>query len=193
MADCDERFCSIVIELASLGKIYTNREVSLKVMRALPKKWDIKTIAMRESKNLNNLELYDLCAYLKAYEFELVNRTEEEASPSQSVKLRLVCCEELLRLDRQSRAMVNAGQRSCACVWLCCCDWVVTSVERRRLSKLRRCVLMLRLVPYQRLVVHCSCDWYVAKSCCVWIGSRELWSMWVNAPVLASGCVVATG
>ncbi|KZV37532.1 hypothetical protein F511_32264 [Dorcoceras hygrometricum] len=44
-----------------------------------------------------------------------------------------------------------------------------------------------------RLVVHCSCDWYFAKSCCVWIGSRELWSVWDNAPVLASGCVVATG
>ncbi|KZV37874.1 hypothetical protein F511_30570 [Dorcoceras hygrometricum] len=42
--------------------------------------------------------------------------------------LRLVLCEELLRLDRQLRAMVNAGQRSCACDWLC---WYVPTGTRR--------------------------------------------------------------
>ncbi|KZV58096.1 hypothetical protein F511_36070 [Dorcoceras hygrometricum] len=45
-----------------------------------------------------------------------------------SKKLRLVLCEELLRLDKQSRAMVNAGQRSCACDWLC---WYVATGTRR--------------------------------------------------------------
>ncbi|KZV36556.1 hypothetical protein F511_23585 [Dorcoceras hygrometricum] len=43
-------------------------------------------MAMRESKDLKKLELYDLFIDLKAYEFELLNRTEEEASTSQPVK-----------------------------------------------------------------------------------------------------------
>ncbi|XP_075489525.1 uncharacterized protein LOC142528370 [Primulina tabacum] len=36
LAEFDERFSGIIIELISLGKDYSNREISLKVMRALP-------------------------------------------------------------------------------------------------------------------------------------------------------------
>ncbi|XP_073151880.1 uncharacterized protein [Henckelia pumila] len=39
MAEFDERFSNIICELISLGKIYINREISLKVMRALPIEW----------------------------------------------------------------------------------------------------------------------------------------------------------
>ncbi|XP_075521538.1 uncharacterized protein LOC142554748 [Primulina tabacum] len=56
------------------------------VMRALSRKWNVKTIAMRESKDLNKLELHDLFAVLKAYEFELGIRTEEDPSTSQQTK-----------------------------------------------------------------------------------------------------------
>ncbi|XP_075483610.1 uncharacterized protein LOC142523763 [Primulina tabacum] len=86
LAEFDERFSSIIIELISLGKEYSNREIALKVMRALPREWDVKTIAMRESKDLNKLELHDLFADLKAYEFELGIRTEEEPSATQQTK-----------------------------------------------------------------------------------------------------------
>ncbi|KZV26005.1 hypothetical protein F511_03878 [Dorcoceras hygrometricum] len=82
MAEFDERFSVVVIELNSLGKEYSNRELALKVMRELPKEWDVKTMAMRESKDLNKLELHDLFANLKAYEFEL--KTRSEAGPSTS-------------------------------------------------------------------------------------------------------------
>ncbi|XP_073019390.1 uncharacterized protein [Primulina eburnea] len=37
LTEFDERFIGIIIELISLGKYYSNREISLKVMRALPK------------------------------------------------------------------------------------------------------------------------------------------------------------
>ncbi|KZV24208.1 peroxisome biogenesis protein 12-like [Dorcoceras hygrometricum] len=47
---------------------------------------------------------------------------------------------ELLRLDEQSRAMVNAGQRSCACDWLC---WYVASGTRRGKRCALFCVLHL--------------------------------------------------
>ncbi|XP_073019403.1 uncharacterized protein [Primulina eburnea] len=86
LAEFDERFSSIIIELTSLGKEYSDREISLKVMRALPRECDVKTIAMRESKDLNKLELHDLFADLKAYEFELGIRTEEEPSTTQQTK-----------------------------------------------------------------------------------------------------------
>ncbi|KZV50296.1 hypothetical protein F511_37224 [Dorcoceras hygrometricum] len=102
MAEFDERFSAVVIELTSLGKEYSNRELVLKVMRALPREWDVKMMAMRESKDLNKLELHDLFANLKAYEFELETRSEapstsqptkalaattsEQCSPSKSAK-----------------------------------------------------------------------------------------------------------
>ncbi|KZV19382.1 hypothetical protein F511_04243 [Dorcoceras hygrometricum] len=76
MTEFDERFIAIVIELNSLGKEYCNRELALKVMRALPKEWDVKTMAMRELKDLNNMELHNMFANLKAYEFELETRSD---------------------------------------------------------------------------------------------------------------------
>ncbi|KZV56923.1 hypothetical protein F511_18935 [Dorcoceras hygrometricum] len=86
MTEFDERFSAVVIELNSLGKEYSNRELALKVMRALPREWDVKTMAMRESKDLNQLELHDLFPNLKAYEFELETRAEAGPSTSQPMK-----------------------------------------------------------------------------------------------------------
>ncbi|KZV39300.1 hypothetical protein F511_18358 [Dorcoceras hygrometricum] len=83
MTEFVERFSSVVIELTRLGKEYSNREFALKVMRALPKEWDVKMMAMRESKDLNKLEFHDLFANLKAYEFELETRSKEGPSTSQ--------------------------------------------------------------------------------------------------------------
>ncbi|XP_073057377.1 uncharacterized protein [Primulina eburnea] len=78
MNEFDERFSSLVNELSALGKDFGNREIVLKVMRALPREWDVKTMAMRASRDLNKLELYDLFSDLKAYEFELEVRSGEE-------------------------------------------------------------------------------------------------------------------
>ncbi|KZV54205.1 hypothetical protein F511_13838 [Dorcoceras hygrometricum] len=86
ITEFDERFIAVVIELTSLGKEYSNRELALKVMRALPREWDVKTMAMWESKDLNKLELHDLFANLKAYEFELETRAEAGLSTSQLTK-----------------------------------------------------------------------------------------------------------
>ena len=55
MSEFDERFSIIVVELINLGKTYRNREVAIKVMKALPREWDIKTVAMREFKDLNKI------------------------------------------------------------------------------------------------------------------------------------------
>ncbi|XP_073120560.1 uncharacterized protein [Henckelia pumila] len=55
MTEFDERVSSTVIEIHALGKIYPNREVILKVIRGLPKEWDVKTMAMKESKRLEQI------------------------------------------------------------------------------------------------------------------------------------------
>ena len=86
MTKFEERFSGIVVELINLDKTYTNKELAMKVLRALPREWDIKTTAMRESKDLNKIELHDLFADLKAYEFELNLRKEEEPYTSSSTK-----------------------------------------------------------------------------------------------------------
>ena len=80
MAEFDERFSSIVVELITLGKELGNKELASKVLRTLPKEWDIKAVAMREAKDLNNLELHDLFTDLKAYKCELKTRSEEAVS-----------------------------------------------------------------------------------------------------------------
>ncbi|XP_073041977.1 uncharacterized protein [Primulina eburnea] len=46
LSEFDECVSSLVNELAALGKEYGNREVALKVMRALPREWDVKTMTM---------------------------------------------------------------------------------------------------------------------------------------------------
>ncbi|KZV41692.1 hypothetical protein F511_35004, partial [Dorcoceras hygrometricum] len=74
ITEFDERFSSVVIDLTSLRKEYNNRELALKVMRALPREWDVKTMAMQESKDLNKMELHDLFTNLKAYEFKKPRR-----------------------------------------------------------------------------------------------------------------------
>ncbi|KZV30750.1 hypothetical protein F511_03728 [Dorcoceras hygrometricum] len=94
MIEFDERFSAIVIELNSLGKEYSNRELALKVMRALPKEWDVKTMAMRESKDLNKLELHDLFANLKAYEFELETRSEVPSTSQPTIALAATTIEQ---------------------------------------------------------------------------------------------------
>ncbi|KZV14238.1 hypothetical protein F511_44112 [Dorcoceras hygrometricum] len=45
MAEFDERFISILSNLKLLGKSTPNIEVALKMMRALLKEWDVKTMA----------------------------------------------------------------------------------------------------------------------------------------------------
>ncbi|XP_075483658.1 uncharacterized protein LOC142523813 [Primulina tabacum] len=55
LSEFDECFSCIIIELILLGKEFSNREFALKVVRALPKEWDVKTVAMREPKDLNKL------------------------------------------------------------------------------------------------------------------------------------------
>ncbi|XP_073045958.1 uncharacterized protein [Primulina eburnea] len=64
MNEYDERVSGIINELNALGKVYSNKEIALKVFRGLPKEWDVKTMVIYKSKDLNKVELHDFFADL---------------------------------------------------------------------------------------------------------------------------------
>ncbi|KZV52502.1 hypothetical protein F511_13774 [Dorcoceras hygrometricum] len=74
-------------------------------------------------------------------------------------------CEEMLRTVGQSRVEVNAGQRSCACDWLC---WYVATGTRRG----KRCALfcVLRLDDQQLVLglsILCDIVWISCLVSCI--------------------------
>ncbi|KZV52973.1 hypothetical protein F511_21624 [Dorcoceras hygrometricum] len=76
--------------------------------------------------------------------FEFRGESWSVAKTVVAVLLRLVLCEELLRLDKQSRAMVNAGQLSCSSKRMRRHFVVVTGSPAT--SEFRRYCLRLQLV-----------------------------------------------
>ncbi|KZV15620.1 hypothetical protein F511_40430 [Dorcoceras hygrometricum] len=112
MTEFDESFSAVVIDLTSLGKEYNNRELALKVMRALPREWDFKTMAMRESKDLNKLELHDLFANLKAYEFELETRSEAPSTSQPTKALAATSVEQCSPSTRKSAEQLSNDSMS---------------------------------------------------------------------------------
>ncbi|XP_047331479.1 uncharacterized protein LOC124935061 [Impatiens glandulifera] len=80
MKEFSDRFTSIVNELFILGKTYANKETIVKVLTTLPSAWDVKITVMRESRSLQKMQLHDVFEELKAYEFEMNSRNEDEYS-----------------------------------------------------------------------------------------------------------------
>ncbi|XP_073130807.1 uncharacterized protein [Henckelia pumila] len=105
MTEFYERVSIIIIKLNGLGKKYPNRKVILKVIRGIPKEWDVKTMAMRESKDLNKLELHDLFADLKAYEFELQTREKDQSTSQLTKALTAVKIESPAKLEKSAEQL----------------------------------------------------------------------------------------
>ena len=80
----------------------------MKAMRALPREWEVKTVAMIESKDLNKIELHDFFADLKAYEFEMNSRKEEE-EPSTSTSTRALVTAD----EKSAQAVVKTTDQLC--------------------------------------------------------------------------------
>ncbi|KAH0688872.1 hypothetical protein KY289_016230 [Solanum tuberosum] len=76
LQDMITRFTTVVNELISLGKIYTTEEQVDKVLRTLPRSWEIKVTAIREAKDLTNMTLDELEGNLKTYEMNVDKRSE---------------------------------------------------------------------------------------------------------------------
>ncbi|XP_047335480.1 uncharacterized protein LOC124939006 [Impatiens glandulifera] len=87
MKEFGDRFTSVVNELSLLGKKYDNKEIIIKALRSLPSAWDIKTMVMRESNSLGKMKLHDILEDLRAYEFEMKSRYEDEASASTATRV----------------------------------------------------------------------------------------------------------
>ena len=76
LQDMITSFTNVVNELISLGKVYTTEEQVDKVLRTLPRSWEIKVIAIREAKDLTNMILDELFGNLKTYEMKIDKKGE---------------------------------------------------------------------------------------------------------------------
>ena len=71
------RFMMIVNELEALGKIYTEVEKVMNILRSLPKKWEAKVTAIQEAKDLTKLPLEELIGLLMTHEINLNNHKKK--------------------------------------------------------------------------------------------------------------------
>ncbi|XP_069145656.1 uncharacterized protein [Solanum lycopersicum] len=76
LQDMITRFTTVVNKLISLGKVYTTEEQVDKVLRILPRSWEIKVTAIREAKDLTTMSLDELVGNLKTYEMNVDKRSE---------------------------------------------------------------------------------------------------------------------
>ncbi|KAL3503965.1 hypothetical protein ACH5RR_033806 [Cinchona calisaya] len=65
------RLHDIVKDLKGLGKEYSLGEKNRKILNALAKEWEPKSIAIEESKNLNSMPIESLINSLTSFELKL--------------------------------------------------------------------------------------------------------------------------
>ncbi|XP_031106188.1 uncharacterized protein LOC116010825 [Ipomoea triloba] len=78
IADMDARLVKVLGEISDLGKTINQKEISLKILHGLPSSWDMKVTAMRDHRDLKTVSTDKLFSDLKAYEFEMKSKLEEE-------------------------------------------------------------------------------------------------------------------
>ncbi|XP_019158569.1 PREDICTED: uncharacterized protein LOC109155339 [Ipomoea nil] len=72
------RFTRLMGDLTDLGKELTEKEKNLKILRGLPKSWEMKVIAMRDNRDMKTTSTTKIFSDLKAYEFEHEPKDAEE-------------------------------------------------------------------------------------------------------------------
>ena len=65
------RFTDIINGLKSLDKVYDNSELVRKILRSLPRTWEVKVKAIQEAKDLNKLLLEELIGSLMTHELAM--------------------------------------------------------------------------------------------------------------------------
>lgn len=80
----DGRFTSALNEIYVLGKEFTHKKIFHKILRALTKKWDIKAVVLKDSKDFSTMIPNQLFQYLKAHEYDLEHReiVDEISNPT---------------------------------------------------------------------------------------------------------------
>ncbi|KAL8546421.1 hypothetical protein ACS0TY_006232 [Phlomoides rotata] len=88
--------------MESLGKDYSLKEKNLKVLRALPTECDMKVVAMRESNDQSKTSTFELFYDLKAFEFDIDRRNDEETPSSKVIALVASTTESSQAVDSDS-------------------------------------------------------------------------------------------
>ncbi|KAK4483979.1 hypothetical protein RD792_011191 [Penstemon davidsonii] len=78
----DTRFTKILNEVLRLSKKFSDKEITMKVRKALPPKFNMKVTAMEESRDLGKISFSELFSSLKAYEYKLPRMGIDESSGS---------------------------------------------------------------------------------------------------------------
>ncbi|XP_019155253.1 PREDICTED: uncharacterized protein LOC109152133 [Ipomoea nil] len=70
VTDMELRFARLMGDLSDLGKELSEKEKNLKILRGLPKSWEMKVTAMRDHRDMKTTNTTKIFSDLKAYEFE---------------------------------------------------------------------------------------------------------------------------
>ena len=76
LQDIITRFTTVVNELLSFGKVYTTEEQVDKVIRTLPRSWEIKVTAIREANDQTKMTLDELVRNIETCEMNVHKRSE---------------------------------------------------------------------------------------------------------------------
>ena len=85
------RFTNVVNGLEGLGNRVSEENKVSKILRCLPPKWNSKTKAIEEAKNLKELPLEELIGSLMTYEMEIARQEkemQEEKGKKKSIALK---------------------------------------------------------------------------------------------------------
>ena len=77
IAEMFTRFTYIINGLEGLGKRLSEQDNVSKILRCFPPKWNFKTEAIEEAKNLKELPLEELIGSLMTYEMKIVRQEKE--------------------------------------------------------------------------------------------------------------------
>ena len=86
------RFTMIINQLSALGKNISMSDQGKKILRSLPKEYRICTSTIKESKDVNTLQLDDLVGKLLDFEMEIKKdlREEEENRKKKNLALKSI-------------------------------------------------------------------------------------------------------
>ena len=88
------RFTDVVNGLEGLGKRVSEQDKVSKNLRCLPPKWNSKTEAIEEAKNLKELPLEELIGSLMTYEMKIARQEKEMQEESKKKSIALKAQEE---------------------------------------------------------------------------------------------------
>ncbi|XP_019159982.1 PREDICTED: uncharacterized protein LOC109156585 [Ipomoea nil] len=78
ITEMELRFTKLMGDLSDLGKELTEKEKNLKILRGIPKSWDMKVTAKRDHRDMKTTSTNKIFSDFKAYEFEHEPKESEE-------------------------------------------------------------------------------------------------------------------